>query len=93
MKNYSIEAAGGAKRTGNSTLGKELLPLQPTPGSPASPSILNLPEGSGKWRPYNGDDTELAQESTRPSGLGAPLALTSPAGIQTTKISSKRQNL
>jgi hypothetical protein len=50
MKNYAIEDAGGAQRTENSVFEKELLPLQPAPGSPASPSILNLPPGSGKWR-------------------------------------------
>jgi len=57
MKNYAIEDAGGAQKTKSSVFEKELLPLQPTPGSPASPSILNLPPGStkilltGKWRP------------------------------------------
>jgi hypothetical protein len=51
MKNYAIEDSGGVQRTENSVFEKELLTLQPTPGSPASPSILNLPPGSGRWRP------------------------------------------
>ena len=50
MKNYAIEDSGGGQRTENSVFEKELLTLQPTSGSPASPSILNLPPGSGKWR-------------------------------------------